>query len=298
MLNIWKRIGRANFGLIKGMLMRSAVLFVGASLIAVIVATPARAAIEQAISSHNIAYSQTSGGVSFAGAFFGAGILKSAGDATTVGSVSYPGGTQALTPTSATDLAFQTGFLPSQAALDTVFPTGQYIYTLGAGPGAQTFSTMIPSTIYPAAAPELANFVALAMLDPHQAFTVSLTSGFAPQGTESFTFFSIFDNTANQFAYSAGFLDPTTTSFQLGADTLIAGHSYRAEAIYDNRFSVFGANGDPASFHLFDSRTFADFTLAAAVPEPSTWAMMILGAGGIGCSLRRRNRSIGASIRA
>ena len=31
---------------------------------------------------------------------------------------------------------------------------------------------------------------------------------------------------------------------------------------------------------------------AAAVPEPATWAMMLIGFGGIGASLRRRKRLV------
>jgi hypothetical protein len=34
--------------------------------------------------------------------------------------------------------------------------------------------------------------------------------------------------------------------------------------------------------------TAAIFVLTAAVPEPATWAMMLLGFGGIGLAMRRR----------
>ena len=40
---------------------------------------------------------------------------------------------------------------------------------------------------------------------------------------------------------------------------------------------------------LYDDFTF---TLNAAVPEPSTWAMMLIGFGGIGYSVRRRRQKI------
>jgi hypothetical protein len=37
-------------------------------------------------------------------------------------------------------------------------------------------------------------------------------------------------------------------------------------------------------------------TLATAVPEPATWAMMLLGFAGIGMAMRRRGRSAGALL--
>lgn len=43
---------------------------------------------------------------------------------------------------------------------------------------------------------------------------------------------------------------------------------------------------DAAGIGLDDFR----FTLSSAVPEPSTWAMMLLGFGGMGVALRRRRK--------
>ena len=48
-----------------------------------------------------------------------------------------------------------------------------------------------------------------------------------------------------------------------------------------------GANAVPSSDIAF--RTYSDTTFSGAVPEPSTWAMMILGFAGIGCMAYRRN---------
>lgn len=55
--------------------------------------------------------------------------------------------------------------------------------------------------------------------------------------------------------------------------------------------------GDPAVLGAFDDLgavRFADGTLAitAAVPEPGTWAMMLLGAAGIGARLRRQRQAV------
>jgi hypothetical protein len=40
----------------------------------------------------------------------------------------------------------------------------------------------------------------------------------------------------------------------------------------------------------FDARTDGAFTTAATIREPSTWAMMLIGFGGLGYAARRRRR--------
>ncbi len=184
-------------------------------------------------------------------------------------------------------MGFATPLLPDQATLDSTYPTGNYGFTLG----GSTFVSNIPGTSYSSEIPQIANYDAFTTLDPHQSFTVDLTSGFTAQGTESFTFFTIVDETTNSTVVDDGFLTPGTTSFTIGADTLTAGHSYSFETIFDNRYSFTGGS-DPAAFHLFDVRTAGAFTLAADVPEPASWAMMIVGFGAIGATMRRRVRTV------
>lgn len=48
--------------------------------------------------------------------------------------------------------------------------------------------------------------------------------------------------------------------------------------------------GGTAGFTGFDNITFGSAT-AGAVPEPSTWAMMLIGFGAVGFSMRRRRKS-------
>lgn len=54
-----------------------------------------------------------------------------------------------------------------------------------------------------------------------------------------------------------------------------------------------GDSSTPVSFDLtqFTGQTYARFSLAStAVPEPASWAMMLLGFAGIGAAMRRRRR--------
>lgn len=50
---------------------------------------------------------------------------------------------------------------------------------------------------------------------------------------------------------------------------------------------------DPITGHVFDVKPAP----VAAVPEPSTWAMMLLGFGGLGFMTYRRKRTV-AAVRA
>lgn len=74
---------------------------------------------------------------------------------------------------------------------------------------------------------------------------------------------------------------------------------------------TFGGDGDPFSAHLADlsglglvdrievmtpsddpiGYAYDDFSFSAAVPEPGTWAMMLLGFGAVGLALRKRGRT-------
>ncbi|URD61539.1 PEPxxWA-CTERM sorting domain-containing protein [Sphingomonas sp. KRR8] len=50
-------------------------------------------------------------------------------------------------------------------------------------------------------------------------------------------------------------------------------------------------NATPGSIHLTDTQGYSNAVLyraTAAVPEPATWALMLLGFGGMGVSMRRR----------
>lgn len=73
-------------------------------------------------------------------------------------------------------------------------------------------------------------------------------------------------NTFTWAAYNNGGAQQPTYQYQLSVDTL-----QRRPAIYDLAYQILG---DPAS----------------AVPEPETWAMMMLGFGGMGYAMRRKSK--------
>ena len=73
-----------------------------------------------------------------------------------------------------------------------------------------------------------------------------------------------------------------------------AARSFANAGGYSQDFSV-GAGGTNGNFFVFDDNlgdNSGGITLSiAAIPEPATWAMMILGFGVIGGALRRRRRT-------
>ena len=81
--------------------------------------------------------------------------------------------------------------------------------------------------------------------------------------------------------YSSG---GTGTSLNLLTNLLAAGPDNHYEFRYTVTLATAGNVSGPASFY------------AAAVPEPATWALMLLGFGGMGMVLRRRRRPVLAQI--
>lgn len=70
---------------------------------------------------------------------------------------------------------------------------------------------------------------------------------------------------------------------------------------FDNTTRLFGSAAGPFTFAVNDVSVSAGSSgqilsgqvQMAAVPEPGTWALMLLGFGGVGYSMRRRRRSDG-----
>jgi hypothetical protein len=109
-----------------------------------------------------------------------------------------------------------------------------------------------------------------------------------------------FAGPVTSFQFDWGSLDTyNTLSFvsSAGVTTVIPGTTFTNPANGDQHapgtnglFTVAGTAGETFSSVTFASsqNSFEVDNLAVAVPEPATWAMMILGLGGIGAMLRRR----------
>jgi PEP-CTERM motif len=86
-------------------------------------------------------------------------------------------------------------------------------------------------------------------------------------------------------------LSTTDTSVTIPGGTLLAGQSYSFDLLFDNRIVTQDAALNIPLTQFYDTHTDGSFSTAAgAVPEPSTWAMMLIGFGGLGLAVARRGR--------
>ena len=186
-----------------------------------------------------------------------------------------------------------------QAALDAAYPFG--VYTIQAFNTSTSASSSAVGTSYttdaytsdiPALTP--ASYNALQGLDPSQALTVHFNS-FTPDATANlfFTFFHITDLITGNDVFTQSFLDPSTTSVNLPAGTLAFATPYDFEVIFSDRIRGTDVNGSGISNELeSDVRTFGNFTtVAATIPEPSTWLLLATGLVGVlGYGWRQRKK--------
>jgi hypothetical protein len=86
-------------------------------------------------------------------------------------------------------------------------------------------------------------------------------------------------------------LSPSATSCTIDPQALSTNTTYSWELDFSDRVET--TVDGVLTFTDFDVRTDGSFTTAAAAtPEPSTWAMMLLGFVGIGYLGRRRMRAL------
>lgn len=88
-------------------------------------------------------------------------------------------------------------------------------------------------------------------------------------------------------------------SFFNGIDALLTSSSGSIETINTTGTFNFGSGFSNISFFTISSQeggsdnsfVLDNITIAGAVPEPATWAMMLIGFGAVGAAMRRRKRT-------
>jgi hypothetical protein len=228
--------------------------------------------------------------VSPVGAFFDIGGDFLPAGAFDTASVTYPGpGSPLSLPiTSPTAFGYGSPLFPTQSAMDTAFPFGSYVITVSnSAPPASDSSTIDYTTdAYTSDVPQLtaASFNALNGLSTALTSLTVNFNAFTPSTGATFgnTYFTIFGS--SQFC---GGLSPSATSCTIDPQALLPGTTYTWELDFSDRIPGEDDNGVNQLLG-FDVRTDGTFTTAPAVPEPSTWAMMLLGFGGLGLAGYRR----------
>jgi hypothetical protein len=277
-----------------------------AALISPLMASSANAAVLSADLGKNLEYLQAdNAGTTFpvggaANAFFFARTFYSSGDfdggSVSFGATTLPFNSQSMDCCGSTGGQYQTDLI-TKSQMDAMFPTGT-LYTLEVTDSTHTNPTTdvhinLPADLYdatPIPTFDSASFDALNSLTPGQGLTIG-TGTFTPDAnaTGGQSFLSIFDLTGNTAVFSDFGLN-TRSSWTIGSGIFQAGHQYEAQLIFDNFVS--SSDGSVPTTARSDLRTDVIFQLKAAVPEPATWAMMLVGFGGLGAVLRSRRNAI------
>ena len=91
-------------------------------------------------------------------------------------------------------------------------------------------------------------------------------------------------NSSNMTVFSTP-LPTDATSVTIPGGILTAGQTYSFDLLFDDRIAVDNTE------QFYDAHTSGMFSTAAgAVPEPSTWATMLIGFGSLGLAVARRGR--------
>jgi hypothetical protein len=270
----------------------SRILFGSAAIVSGLVALSSQASAQllDAGTFKNLTNAQTGPTtVAPTGAFFNAlADFTNPGDYSSA-SLTVNGGTpQDLPLTIPTNFGIGPSF-PDQASMDAAYPFGTYVIALTAGAQPAISETLTyTADAYTSDTPQLtaASFNALQGLSTALG---SLTLNFnsftpSPLTTSPFTFFSIFGS-----SQGCGFLSPSATSCAIDPAALSPDTTYSWELDFSDRVET-DVNG-VSTFTDFDVRTDGSFTTAAATPEASTWAMMLLGFLGVGYFGRLRMRA-------
>lgn len=128
-----------------------------------------------------------------------------------------------------------------------------------------------------------------------------LALGGSSDGLGTFTLSGLSDTyTGDIFRLLVSFTAPTSTPSNTTFETLLQGtvtgvNSGGVFVNFDNAVRTFASSAGPFTFALNDvsissnsATQIVSGQIQAAVPEPGTWAMMLIGFGGMGVALRRR----------
>jgi PEP-CTERM motif len=238
------------------------------------------------------------------GGFFSARAFVTTSGDYTGGTLTYGGtGSPATLFYNTSDVAWEfsdsNGDFPT---LQGLYPTGGYTFDLtGGSQGPTSFAINYVGDTYAANPPELtaASFTALQGMNAANSLTLDFNS-FVTTGNPNFAniVFTVLDS-SNTVVFDSGSLSSGATSVTIPGSTLTAGQSYTFDLLFSEQ--VFGENDTPAfgTTQFYDTHTAGAFVTAGAspVPEPSTWAMMLVGFVGLGyAGYRGSRKKIAAAV--
>jgi PEP-CTERM motif len=247
----------------------------------------------------NPEFTQTAAGVSAAGGFFSARAFFPDAADFTMGTVIFAGSgsPQTLIPMSfgsPNGLGVGVGNTDF-TALQAAFPNVDYMFDLSGGSAPETTFTIPYEGDAYSNTPELTAASFMALQGMNVADPVSLEiNGLIPnsKADANFIFFSII-NASGIPVYSPS-VDTDATEITIPGGTLSAGQTYSFDLLYSAR--IVGSVDGIETTQFYDTHTDGTFsTEPGAVPEPSTWAMLLIGFAGMGYAGYRSARKTGAA---
>ncbi|HEX4181513.1 MAG TPA: PEPxxWA-CTERM sorting domain-containing protein [Caulobacteraceae bacterium] len=236
--------------------------------------------------------------VTSTGGFFSARVFLTNASDFDGGTITIPGGAvQPLTPAPGPILTYGVGDA-SLSDLNATFPMGTYSLNVT---NSMTSAMQTLTVDYSVAADSLStptlsasSFTALQDLHAGSGFDFAFNSFVQnPAATQGSIFLNVTDQSGNS-VFSENFADPTSTSFFMPGGTLVAGKTYSFDLNFDER--IIGADpADPSIGNTIFFDTHTDGTFTTAVPEPASWALMLVGFGGIGAMVRGGRRRVAAA---
>lgn len=260
------------------------VLAAGAMLL---VAAPARADISHFIVYHSQSFTQDASGLSAPVAGVETITVTSANGEFDGGTVTAADGST-YAPIDVSSPGYPFGQFDAYFAPQ---PFGTFTVSLSNAVTAATESASLSYTAdhYPDVAPQVSNYAALQAFDPTKDNTIVLTSGFTvpADATDASTTFYIYDEATNDrlLQYS---LSSASTAFDVPANTATPGEmiGYYFESDIDYDTTV----GGVVDTNVYRKITTGEINATPGVPEPATWAMMLVGFVGVAAASRRRSR--------
>jgi PEP-CTERM motif len=250
----------------------------------------------------NESYKQTSNaGPDLEGAFFSARVFfTNLGDyksgtltvPTSPTTTMYPLASQGYTPD--VEIGYET--TGSLSELQAAFPAGNYNFVVNANGSNPEVNLTIPyatPSAYPNV-PGVTNYDALNGMNAADSFTVDINGITpSPNATENHIYVDLY-STGGGGALLAEELPLDSTDFIIPAGLLSAGEDYYLDLVYDGRI----AGGDDSTppilvTEFYDIGTEVDFF--TAVPEPSTWALMLIGFAGLGFAGYRQRQTLASA---
>ena len=191
------------------------------------------------------------------------------------------------------ELGYQDTFINGASSLtdaQAVYKTGSYDFDLPAGDQPTAlYSINYTGNAFPNVG-LVTNLSTLQNLNAADDVTFDLNGMIvSSNATDAFIFFYVYNSTTNALVYSATGvgLPSTATDIVVPGGTLAAGQGYYFNLLYSDRIVSTNDAGIVLT-QFYDIGTGGDFGTAGAVPEPSTWAMLLTGFLGIGLVARRQ----------